>query len=351
MAETLRHFLALLYLPSCATRKVQQWLAHGADLAALFEEKEHHLLALGFNERETKALLKPAWHEVDKALHWAMAPDCHLITVMDAAYPALLREIADPPWVLFVTGKREVLTSQALAVVGSRAASERGAHYAQEFSKAFSAAGFAVVSGLALGVDACAHRGALQAPGSTIAVMGTGADSIYPGGHASLANAILEKGALVSEFPLGTKPRPEHFPRRNRIIAGLSLGVLVVEAKLKSGSLITARLAAEQNRDVFAIPGPIHLPGSRGCHALIRQGAKLVESPQDVLEEFGVAALAAKPAKPSLSDEEEALLAWIDYEITPIDVILWRSGLTAAAVSAMLLALELNRYILAVPGG
>ncbi len=353
MAETLRHFLALLYLPHSATRKIQHWLALGAALPALFQESASALKAFGFNERETQALMKPAWQEVDEAMRWAKEPQHHLVAFDDWGYPTLLREISDPPWVLFVAGNIDVFTKPQLAMVGSRAASERGLQQADQFGQSLSRAGLCVVSGLARGIDAAAHCGALKAEGSTVAVMGTGMDCLYPASHTALAHRIREQGALVTEFPLKTRPRPEHFPRRNRIIAGLSLGVLVVEAHLKSGSLITARLAAEQNREVFAMPGPIHHPGSRGCHALIRQGAKLVETPQDVLEEFVNLAqpLPLSPVTPACTPEESALLAVIDYEITPLDVIIWRSGLTQAAVSSMLLALELTGYILAVPGG
>ena len=353
MAEALRYFLALLSTPSTATQKIHAWLAQTGDLPALFKENATSLAALGFSERERQALVSPAWAAVDKALRWAELPSHHLITWLDARYPPLLREISDPPWALFVVGSVEVLTKPAVAIVGSRAASLRGMQHAEEFAQAFAASQLSVVSGLARGIDAAAHRGALTAQGLTLAVMGTGVDTIYPAAHKALAQQIAGQGALVTEFLNDVRPRPEHFPRRNRIIAGLSLGVLVVEAHLKSGSLITARLAAEQNREVFAIPGPIYHPGSRGCHALLRQGAKLVETPHDVLEEFGLQAMPTKlvPAKSMLASAEAALLVCIDYEITPLDVILLRSGLTAAAVSSMLLALELSGYVLAVPGG
>ena len=230
--------------------------------------------------------------EIEKAVRWAAEPNHAVLTLADAAYPRQLLEIPDPPALLYVAGDARLLSSPALAVVGSRNATPQGLKNAHAFARAFSDAGLAIVSGLALGVDSEAHRGGLAGRGSTLAVLGTGVDVTYPRRNAPLADEILERGLLVSEFPLGTEPHAGNFPRRNRLISGLARGCLVVEAAVDSGSLITARLAADQGREVFAIPGSIHSPLSKGCHALIKQGAKLVESAEDVLEELGIAARA-----------------------------------------------------------
>src|SRR5258705_525756 len=223
---------------------------------------------------------------VERALAWAEQPGRALVTLGDAAYPRLLLEIPDPPALLYCRGRTELLNRPALAVVGSRNATAQGASNAEQFARTFSAAGLAIVSGLAQGIDAAAHRGGLAAEGSTIAVLGTGIDVTYPRANLALADDIASRGLLVSEFPLGTKALAHNFPRRNRLISGLAQGCLVVEAALASGSLITARAAAEQGREVFAVPGSIHSPLAKGCHALIKSGAKLAESAEDVLSEL-----------------------------------------------------------------
>lgn len=228
----------------------------------------------------------PDPRHITKELDWLAQEQAHLVTIEDRIYPGLLREIPDPPPLMFVRGDPMIMNRPQIAITGSRNPTPAGADNAHQFAAALCQAGLVVTSGLAVGIEACAHRGALAADGATVAVAGTGADRVYPSQHLDLAHAISRAGALVSEFPLGSGPRAEHFPRRNRIISGISLGVLVVEAAPHSGSLITARLAAEQGREVFAIPGSIHSPLARGCHALIRQGAKLVESAADVLEEL-----------------------------------------------------------------
>ncbi len=228
----------------------------------------------------------PDRRRVSEELAWLAQDQAHLITMDDAGYPGLLREIPDPPPLLYVRGDPRVLVQPQIAITGSRNPTTDGRHNAGEFAAALSRAGLVVTAGLALGIDASAHQAALLAGGSTIAVLGTGVDRVYPSRHRDLAHEIAHRGAIVSELPLGSAPRREHFPRRNRIISGMSLGVLVVEAGMRSGSLITARLAAEQGREVFAIPGSIHSPLARGCHALIRQGAKLVENTSDILEEI-----------------------------------------------------------------
>lgn len=288
--------------------------------------------------------------EVDKALKWAEMPGHAVLTLADPRYPKQLLEIPDPPMLLYVSGDEKRLSSPALAVVGSRNATPQGLENAQSFARAFSENGLTIVSGLALGIDSAAHRGGLQGPGSTVAVLGTGVDITYPKRNQSLADEVARDGALVSEFALGTSPNAANFPRRNRLISGLSLGCLVVEAALDSGSLITARLAADQGREVFAIPGSIHSPLSKGCHALIKQGAKLVESAQDVLEEIGAAVATGAPRSQE-SAADHILLEKIGFDPCDIDTLIARSGLTTEAVSAMLLQLELEGRIASLPGG
>jgi len=289
-------------------------------------------------------------------LEWLEKPGNRFLCITDAAYPPLLREIPGPPPLLFVCGDPSVLREPQIAIVGSRNPTQGGCGNARAFSEFLARAGLAITSGLAIGIDACAHEAALAAGGRTIAVAATGLDRVYPASHRELAHAIAGQGALVSEFPLGTPPRREHFPRRNRLISGLSLGVLVVEAAVRSGSLITARYAAEQGREVFAIPGSIHSPLARGCHALIRQGAKLVETAQDVLEELGALARFVEapttgtdrsPGDPVLSN----FLELMGHDPVDMDTLIAQSGLTAGAVSSMLLDMELRGLVEALPGG
>jgi DNA processing protein len=287
--------------------------------------------------------------EIEAALQWAARPGHAVLTLADIEYPKPLLEIADPPVLLYVAGNAKLLRSLALAVVGSRNATPQGLKNAQSFARAFSEAGFTIVSGLALGVDSAAHVGGLEGRGSTVAVLGTGIDIIYPRRNESLAQEISLRGALVSEFALGTPPTAGNFPRRNRLISGLARGCLVVEAALDSGSLITARLAAEQGREVFAIPGSIHSPLTKGCHALIKQGAKLVETAQDVLEELGSAG-----TLPSRSAESGASLDLLDkmgFDPCDIDSLIARTGLATEVISAILLELELEGRIAGLPGG
>ena len=289
--------------------------------------------------------------EVEQALAWLEQPGNHILTLADTHYPPRLYDLPDPPPVLYVRGDPQRLSAPSIAIVGSRNATPGGVENAERFAKALSASGLTVISGLALGIDAAAHRGGLAGRGSTIAVMGTGIDNIYPKRNDSLAQQIADSGTLITEFPLGTAPLAGNFPRRNRLIAGLARGVLVVEAALASGSLITARLAAEQGRDVFAIPGSIHSPVSKGCHALIKQGAKLVESAEDVLEETGMGGTIISTNDHHISPSNSVLLQHMGYDACNIETICTRSGLTADAVSAMLLALELDGRVGSLPGG
>jgi len=288
---------------------------------------------------------------VARTLAWLSNPLNHILTLADAEYPKQLFDIPDPPPVLYVQGNPRHLSAPSIGIVGSRNATPAGIANAEMFAKALSQSGLTIISGLALGIDAAAHRGGLAGRGSTVAVMGTGVDIIYPARNETIARQIVEQGALVTEFALGTAPLPGNFPRRNRLIGGLSRGVLVVEAALASGSLITARLAAEQGRDVFAIPGSIHSPVSKGCHALIKQGAKLVESADDVLEEAGFSSLDRAAVNHYIASSESILLQHMGYDACDIETICMRSGLTADAVSAMLLALELDGRVGALSGG
>jgi len=291
---------------------------------------------------------------VERALRWAELPGNSILTLADTAYPRLLLEIADPPPLLYLTGRGELLERPALAMVGSRNATAQGARNAQQFGRAFSDAGLTVVSGLALGIDAAAHLGGLEGKSSTIAVLGTGPDIVYPRQNAELSAQIAERGLLLTEFPLGTAGSANHFPRRNRLISGLARGCLVVEAALASGSLITARAALEQGREVFAIPGSIHSPLSKGCHALIKQGAKLVESAEDVLSELsGFQRMAASSPRgaPSAASADDPLLAYMGFDPIDLDSLCARSGMSVERVSSELLRLELGGRIASLPGG
>ncbi|MDQ8020268.1 MAG: DNA-processing protein DprA [Moraxellaceae bacterium] len=295
--------------------------------------------------------------DVDTALAWASQPGNAVLTLIDPAYPQALLQSADPPCVLYAKGRPELANRSAVAMVGARNATTQGERNAEAFAQALADAGLAVVSGLALGIDAAAHCGGLLGQGSTIAVIGTGADRIYPARNQKLARQIAEEGLVLSEFPLGTPPVNYNFPKRNRIIAGLSRATLVVEAAIGSGSLITARLAGEMGREVMAIPGSIHSPLSKGCHQLIKQGAKLVESAQDVLEELRWAALPAAPVRqaelvPSHPDPEAArVLQSLGYDPIDPDMLLQRAGLTADALFAILTTLELDGRVARLPGG
>lgn len=282
-------------------------------------------------------------------LAWLKQAGNQLVTLADQDYPQQLLEITDPPPLLYLKGRRDLLNHPSLAIVGSRNASAQGALNAQAFAHNLADAGLTIISGLALGVDAAAHQGGLSGHASTIAVVGTGLDIIYPARNKLLAHEIVEKGAIISEFPLGTPSIASNFPRRNRIISGMSLGCLVIEAALQSGSLITARLAAEQGREVFAIPGSIHSPIARGCHALIKQGAKLVESAQDILDELRWPAVT--PTNPLSLDNDDPLWNAMGFEPLHLDALVARSGLTAQTLSAMLLERELMGQVATLPGG
>ncbi|SBT08179.1 Protein smf [Candidatus Accumulibacter aalborgensis] len=289
---------------------------------------------------------------IERAVVWSQGADQHLLCLADPSYPQALLQIPDPPTLLYVRGRLELLNEPALAIVGSRNPTPQGVQNAERFATALAEAGLSVVSGLALGIDAAAHRGALSVAGNTVAFIGTGIDRIYPAANRQLALDIAARGAMVSEFSLGTPPAAANFPRRNRLLSGFSRGALVVEATVDSGSLITARLAAEQGREVFAVPGSIHSPQSRGCHKLIKQGAKLVETVQDILDEIGWASVPPKAAAASDSSSKAGdLLPSVGFDPCSLDDIARRSNLTADAVSVMLLHLELDGQVASLPGG
>lgn len=316
------------------------------------------------------AAIERARSEAQLDLEWIEADGITLLNSSDPRYPPLLRRVNGAPLLLFVRGDVDALWLPQLAIVGSRQGSAGGLATARDFAATFVARGFAVTSGLAAGIDAAAHQGALDAGGQTIAVLGTGLDRIYPARHAELARAIAGQGALVSEFPPRTPARRENFPRRNRIISGLSLGTLVVEASLGSGSLITARVAIDQGREVFAIPGSIHNPLAKGCHQLIRDGAKLVETAQEVIEELapmvsewrdtlrparlptGASTTLPAPGRVATDDAEYTLLRRaLGYDPVSIDSLIERTGLTVPVLSSMLLRMELEGEVVANPGG
>jgi DNA processing protein len=356
-------WLALNRTPGIGSRGMHKLLQHFTTPGNAFAADREQLAALGLPAAAIEHLKQPDWTAVETDLAWLRQPDNRLIRITDAAYPPLLAAIADPPPLLFVHGDADYLLQPQLAVVGSRNPSRDGIALAEDFSAYLSACGLTICSGLAAGIDAAAHRGALRGAAGTVAVTGTGLDRVYPAQHRELAHLIAADGALVSEFAPGTPPLASNFPRRNRIISGLGMGTLVVEAALRSGSLITARQALEQGREVFAIPGSIHNPLARGCHALIRQGAKLVESGADILEELTgrfheppAAATDAQPAAPpsvgaELAGEYRDLLDAMGYEPVCVDQLVARSGLTPEEVSSMLLLLELEDKVHSSAGG
>jgi DNA processing protein len=289
-----------------------------------------------------------------KAAHawWQGGDGRQVLSIGDSAYPPLLLQSADPPLLLYVQGNAALLSQRSLAIVGSRNASAQGVDNARSFAAHLSSQGWTIVSGLAFGIDGAAHEGGLAGPGSTVAVVGTGLDRVYPARHRALAHRIATDGVLISEFAPGTPPLASNFPLRNRIIAGLSRGTLVVEAALQSGSLITARLAADSGREVFAVPGSIHSPLSRGCHVLIRQGAKLVESAADILEELqpGLVATPTPPAA-DLASRLDPLLEAMGHDPVSLDALCARTGWSAQELSARLLELELEDRAARLPGG
>ena len=380
--ESLAYWVALSCISTMGPQTFYKLQNTYPDLADLFKLFFSDLKALGLKDEVCQAIQNPDWQRVETILQSAtQQADLSIISISDPCYPPRLREIHTPPPLLYCRGNISHLIRPQLAIVGSRNPTATGCENAKQFAFLLAKQGLTITSGLALGIDAASHRGALMAMeegggsqkdvGSTVVVTATGWDCVYPKQHVSLANEIVANdGVIVTEFPPGTLPIQQNFPQRNRLLSGLSLGVLVVEAALKSGSLITARFALEQNREVFAIPGSIHNPLARGCHALIRQGAKLVEAASDVWEEIqgvqmdtNLAPCAKKgynqrpiqintmQKKSGLSKKHTQLLAFLGHEVTSMEVLLCRSGLTSGVISSMLLDLELRGMVACVPGG
>jgi DNA processing protein len=355
--DELAAWLRLLLTPGLGRDSARQLLARFGPPETLWQHGPADWQNV-VGQRLAKAMEQPPEGfeaTLDQHAQWLdAAPTRRVLTLGDPDYPARLLDTADPPLLLFVQGRPDALTqAMRLAVVGSRNPTPQGEQNARAFAHALAEAGLCIVSGLALGVDGAAHEGALAGGGFTLAVVGTGLDRVYPSRHRALAHRIAEHGALISEYPLGTPPLAHHFPQRNRIIAGLGLGTLVVEAALQSGSLITARLAAEQGSEVFAIPGSIHSPLSRGCHALIRQGAKLVESAQDVLEDLRLDPPRRTPpdGAPHAAADDDPVLQALGHDPLGLDELQARTGLDTARLQARLLDLELDGQVARLPGG
>jgi DNA processing protein len=356
-------WLVLALASGVRSRALRALLDQFGDAKSIVTASSKDLRLAGLNERSVHAIANPDLPTLDLCKDWLSAPDHHAVTWADSRYPVLLSQIPDPPPLLFVWGDAETLGLPQFAIVGSRNATPGGRETARQFARHLSQGGFCITSGLALGIDAAAHRGALDTDNSTIAVFGTGLDEVYPKNHETLARDIAIKGALVSEFPPGTPVRRAQFPQRNRIISGMSVGTLVVEAGLRSGALITARLAGEQGREVFAVPGSIHNPLSKGCHQLIRSGAKLVERSDDIIEELpGILGGLAQPVQQNMAlepgsdptaidPEYQRLLTVMGWDPVTVDTLVNRSGLTAEEVSSMILILELEGRIDSLTGG
>lgn len=358
--NALSEWLALFHITQNNPKLFHKINAKFSELKEFFKLSTHELEKLGLPTVIIQQVINPPWQLVEQDLQWQEQPQQTIVSYQDAAYPALLKEISDPPPVLFVAGDKTVLQTHQLAIVGSRNPTKNGFDTAYEFAYHLGQNGLTITSGLALGIDAASHQGCIHAKANTIAVMGTGLKHIYPAKHQHLAEQISQHGALVSEFPLDTLPKATNFPRRNRVISGMSVGVLIVEAALRSGSLITANFALEYNREVFAIPGSIHNPLARGCHALIRQGAKLVETVKDIAEELSnvleLSILLPLPKKQIsrqkvLNPEEAKFLKHLTYDTVTIDSLTQQTGLTVSKVSALLTQLKLQGFVVDVPGG
>jgi DNA processing protein len=355
----LRRLCLAARAPGLTADQLARIVAVSPDLSLLDHPDVATLARLELTTAVVQWLRAPDAARVDADLRWLDSAGCVLLAATDARYPEALRNSPGAPAMLFVLGDVKALGEPQLAMVGSRNPTTGGRATARQFATFFARAGLTITSGLALGIDAACHEGALSAGGLTIAVLGHGLDDVYPPQHRSLADRIAASGAVVSEFPPGVPPLREHFPRRNRIIAGLGMGTLVVEAARESGSLITARLAGDAGREVFAIPGSIHNPCVRGCHQLIRQGAKLVELPEDVLGELRISLagqLLAAPAdgfqkKSPLDKEYKILLDALAFEPASVDSLIERTGMNSESIASMLLILELDGHVAPHPGG
>ncbi|MBT8441904.1 MAG: DNA-processing protein DprA [Gammaproteobacteria bacterium] len=356
-------WLILALAPGLRGVKFESLLTRFGSVSAIVNAGANELRSAELKQHTIDGITDPDERLLARCRDWLDHEDHHLVTRDAAAYPALLNDIYAAPTALFVRGQTDALTLPTLAIVGSRNATPGGADTAHRFAAHLGGGGFCIASGLALGIDAAAHAGALQGGGRTVAVCATGPDIVYPARHERLADEIAANGAVVTEFPPGTGVRREQFPQRNRLISGMSVGTLVIEAGLRSGALITARYASEQGREVFAVPGSIHNPTARGCHRLIRNGAKLVESSDDIIEELPgmLAAIGesveqnddrqAKNATTQRDPEYQRLLEFMGWDPVTVDVLVNRSGLTADEVSSMLLILELEGGVQPLFGG
>ncbi len=354
-----RYWLALYEVPKIGGSRALK-LLQKTSLTKLFTGSARYLHSLGLDTAQQQAVLNPDWLNIDRNLQWLAAEDNrHLIPITACEYPITLKNIAAPPLLLYVEGNVALLSKPQIAMVGTRAPSYYGKRHAHSFATELVREGLVVTSGLAIGVDSECHRSVLAAEGHTIAVLGTGLANIYPKRHQKLAQQIREKGALVSEFSPFTQARPEHFPRRNRIVSGLSLGVVVIEAALNSGSLISARYAVEQGREVFALPGAIDNPMASGCHYLIQQGAKLITQISDITDELTYINVSTKFEQTDLfsADPEtvslpnQIILDSVGYEVTTADIIAERSQQPVSQVLTSLIELELDNWVSVVPGG
>jgi DNA processing protein len=335
-------------------RALRALLDYAGSAQALLELGAEEIAPFAGEEVRRALCRGPDAARLDAAMRWLEHPNHHVVCPADPRYPPALLQLGDAPPVLYACGRLELLRANAFAIVGSRNATAQGLRDAESFARTLSKAGFAIVSGLAMGIDAAAHRGGLAQAGSSIAILGNGPDIVYPAANAALACALASRGCIVSEFSLGTPPLPGNFPRRNRLISGMSRGVLVVEAGIPSGSLNTAQLAGEQGREVFAVPGSIHSPLSKGCHRLIQHGAKLVQAAEDVLEELGC----PREKRQETSDEPQAAVAACDpvlealgFASATLEQLASRTGLDAASLAARMSMLELQGRVVALAGG
>ena len=356
MSLQLADWLTISHWPKISYQRLMHLMRAFPSTKDFFEATTDEWLEAGASKADIAIFKTRDDARVEANLTWAQGRNQTILTLDDVRYPSLLKEMTDPPLVLYVRGSVACLQQPQVALVGSRHASSYGKDNAFHFAQALAAQGYAVTSGLARGIDAAAHEGALQRNGVSIGVIGSGFNHFYPKAHLALAEQMIDAGgAVLSEFSINAAPEPRNFPRRNRIIAGLSLGVLVVEAAMRSGSLITARLALEMGREVFAVPGSIHSPLAKGCHSLIKQGAKLVESAEDILDELGYRMAPSVANNTNNTDgagrEKSLLLSHLGHEIIDIDTLSIRSGLTVETVSAMLLTFELDGIVASLPGG
>jgi len=359
--QTDRRSWLILALAHLRVPELQQLLELFGSVDTIVEQPRSRLAAAGLSDEKCAAVTSPDDSALETALTWLDDDQHELVAWGDDAYPEMYTQIPAPPLLLYVNGDTAALQLPGFAIIGSRNPTPGGVRNAHSFSKHLSGQGFIIASGLAQGIDAAAHQGALDAGGKTIAFLGTGIDRVYPAANRDLAHAIASQGALVSEYPLGAAPERWHFPERNRLISGLCLGTLVVEAARRSGSLITARLAAEQGREVFALPGSIHNPLAKGCHELIRQGAKLVETASDILAELRPLAGHMLSTTSSESQEESPVTApdddytelrkHLSHDPVSIDDLEMQSGLTIDQLSSMLLILELHGEVESLSGG